>query len=266
MNLPEPYRLNGKCALVTGAGRGIGKGCAVQLARAGADLILADLPDSEDLDNTADQIRALGVNCWMVGADAFSQTGRESMMRQSIEQAGRIDILVSNPAYSKRGRFLDVSESDLDRTLEGTFKSGFLLAQATAKHMVARGGGGKIVFISSVHAQLPFEGSAPYGAAKAALNHLTYSLAVELFGDRVNVNAIEPGWIDTPNERKTFSDSVIEAAGKALPWQRLGTPEDIGHAAAFLASPAADYITGVVLPVDGGFRWKDMRVEKLPGE
>jgi glucose 1-dehydrogenase len=266
MNSPDPHRVDGKRALVTGAGRGIGKGCAIQLARAGADLILSDLPESEDMQRTAEQIRGLGVDCWTVGADVFSPDGRRQLVDDALRLAERIDILVSNPAFSKRGRFLDVTEQDLDRTLEGTFKSGFLLAQSVARHMVSRGDGGKIVFISSVHAQMPYEGSAPYGAAKAALNHLTYSLSVELVRHRINVNGIEPGWIDTPNERKTFSDDVIEAAGRDLPWRRLGTPDDIGHAAAFLASDAADYITGVVLPVDGGFRWKDMRVEKLPGE
>jgi glucose 1-dehydrogenase len=262
----DPHRLDGKRALVTGGGRGIGKGCAIQLARAGADVILSDLPGSDDMQHTAQEIRQLGVNCWTIGADVFSSQGRQQLVDDTLRLAERIDILISNPAFSKRGRFLDVTEQDLDRTLEGTFKSGFLLAQSVARHMVSRGGGGKIVFISSVHAEMPYEGSAPYGAAKAALNHLTHSLSVELVGHKINVNGIEPGWIDTPNERKTFSDAVIEAAGKDLPWQRLGTPEDIGQAATFLASDAADYITGVVLPVDGGFRWKDMRVEKLPGE
>ena len=108
-------------------------------------------------------------------------------------------------------------------------------------------------------AKCRWNATSPYGAAKAALNHFTASLAVELFTHRINVNAIEPGWIDTPNERATFSDEVIDAAGPDLPWGRMGTPADIGRAAAFLVSPAADYITGVILPVDGGYRFKDMR-------
>ena len=130
--------------------------------------------------------------------------------------------------------------------------------------MVERGTAGKILFISSVVAEMPLARNVPYGAAKAGLNELTKAIAVELFSHRINVTAIEPGWIDTPNERVTFSESVLESAGRELPWGRLGTPADSGRAAAFLASPAADYITGVVLPVDGGFRFKDMRLGSEP--
>lgn len=265
-SLPDLLRLDGKCALVTGGARGIGKGCALELARCGADLILADLPDSDCLETTAEQIRQLGRKCWTVGANVFSAEGRQRLVQQTLDQAGRIDILISNPAYGKRARFLEVTEDEFDRVVDATFKSGFQVAQAVARHMVSRGGGGKILFISSVHAVMPFEGSAAYGAAKAALDHATESIAVELFSHRINVNAIEPGWIDTPNERKTFSEDYMNSVGQTLPWGRLGTPEDIGRAAAFLVSTAADYITGAVLPVDGGFRFKDMRIKTLPGE
>ena len=102
-----------------------------------------------------------------------------------------------------------------------------------------------------------------YGAAKAGLNHMMRTIAVELSPHRINVNAIEPGWIDTPGEHVTFSDEAIEAEGRKLPWGRLGLPEDIGKAATFLSSSEADYITGAVLPVDGLFRFKDCRVEGL---
>ena len=259
-------RLDGKRALVTGAGRGIGKGCALELAHAGADLILNDRPGSKDLLTTAEEIRSLGRDCWTVEADVFALDGCEPLVADAVEQAGAIDILISNPAYGKRGRLLDFSADDFDKIIDATFKSGFLVSQAVARHMVTRGNGGKILFISSVHACMPVERNSPYGAAKAALNHLTQSMAVELFSDRINVNVIEPGWIDTPNERITFSDEVLEAEGKTLPWGRIGTPEDIGCAAAFLVSPAADYITGTVLPVDGGYRFKDMRAEAQPEE
>lgn len=264
MSLTELTRLDGQRALVTGAGRGIGKGCALELAKVGADIILNDRPGSEDLLQTAAEIRELGRNCWTVEADVFSPNGGESLVRDAVEAAGGIDILVSNPAYSRRYGFLEYPPDEFDKVINGTFKSGFRLSQAVAQHMVDRGTHGKIVFISSVQAEMPFERSAPYGAAKAALNHLTQSLAVELFAHRINVNSIEPGWIDTPNERLTFSDAVVDAAGESLPWGRLGLPEDIGRAAAFLVSHAADYITGTVLPVDGGFRFKDMQTASQP--
>lgn len=258
--------LKGKTALVTGAAQGIGKGCAIALARAGAGLILNDRPGSPVLAATVDELRALGVPVHPVEMDVFSRAGCESLVAEALRLAGGIDILVSNPAFSRRGDFLTYDPDLLDRTFEGTFKAGFHLSQLTARHMVERGRGGKIVFISSVQARMPFARCAPYGAAKAALNMLTQTLAVELCAHRINVNVIEPGWIDTPNEHVTFSDEVLEAEGKKLPWGRLGTPDDIGHAAAFLCSPAADYITGVILPVDGGFRFKHLRAEELPEE
>lgn len=266
MSLLEPMRLDGKRALVTGAGGGIGKGCALELARAGADLLLNDRPGSQQLLQTADEIRALGRQCWTLEADVFSATGGERLVQQAVELAGTIDIVISNPAYGKRCSFLDFPADEFDKVIEATFKSGFRVSQAVARHMVERRIAGKILFISSVVAEMPAARNAPYGAAKAALNQLTRSIAVELFSHRINVNAIEPGWIDTPNERKTFSKDVIQTRASSLPWGRMGTPADIGRAAVFLVSEAADYITGVVLPVDGGFRFKDMRVENQPQE
>ena len=141
------------------------------------------------------------------------------------------------------------------------------MGQLVARHMVERGGGGKIVFISSVQAEMPLARSAAYGAAKLGLNHMARTMAVELSEHRINVNVIEPGWIDTPGEHETFDEEVMRERGSKLPWGRLGTPDDIGKAAAFLSSDDADYITGSVLPVDGAFRFKDCRPSNLnPGE
>lgn len=266
MSLINKIRLDGKRALVTGAGRGIGKGCAIELARCGADVIVNDRPGNNDLETTADQIRALGRKCWTAPCDVFEPDACRSLVEDAIEQAGAIDILVSNPAFGKRESILKIAGDDFDKIVDATFKSGFHVSQAVAQHMVGRGCGGKIVFISSVHACMPVERNAPYGAAKAALNHLAQTMSVELFSKQINVNVIEPGWIDTPGERLTFSDAMIRESATMLPWGRIGVPEDIGLAAAFLASPAADYITAAILPVDGGYRFKDMRAESQPTE
>ena len=255
--------LTGRIALVTGAGRGIGKGCAMQLGRCGADVIINDRPGSPDLQTTADEIRSLGRTCHVIEADVFSRSGCERLLTAAIEATGRIDILVSNPAYSRRGTFLDYVPEEFERTINGTLTSGFHMSQLVARHMVARGGGGKIVFISSVQAEMPISLCAAYGAAKAGLNHMMRSIAVELAPHRINVNAIEPGWIDTPGEHIDFSNETMAAEGQRLPWGRLGLPEDIGKAAAFLVSDDADYITGTVLPVDGCFRFKDCRAETI---
>jgi glucose 1-dehydrogenase len=261
-------RLKGKTALVTGSAQGIGLGCALALAEDGADLILNDRPGSSELAAAVEQIRAMGSECVGIEADVFDDNGRVGLVKDALDQGtgGKIDILVSNPAFSRREAFLDYSLEDLRATLEGTLISGFHVSQLVAQHMVERGGGGKIVFISSVHAQLPFARSAPYGAAKAGLDHLARSVAVELIDHRINVNAIEPGWIDTPGERKAFDEETIQEEAKKMPWGRMGTPKDIGRTAAFLASDDADYITGSVIVVDGGFRWKDMRAQVLAPE
>jgi glucose 1-dehydrogenase len=255
--------LAGKIALVTGAGRGIGKGCALQLARAGADLVINDRPGSPDLAVTASEIQSLGRSCYPVESDVFSRQGCEALVNRALELARRIDILVSNPAYSRRETFLDYSHEEFERTIRGTLISGFDISQLAARHMVARGGGGKIVFISSVQGEMPISLCVAYGAAKAGLNHMTRSIAVELAPYRINVNAVAPGWIDTPGEHLSFSEETMADEGRKLPWGRLGTTEDIGNAVAFLASEAADYITGTILQVDGCFRFKDCGPERI---
>ena len=255
--------LSGKTALVTGAGQGIGKGCALELARAGADLVINDRPGSDVLENTADEIRETGRSCTAIEADVFSRAGCEGLLKQAVEFAGRIDILVSNPAFSRREAFLEYDPEVFEQTIAGTLTSGFNMSQLVARQMVAQGGGGKIVFMSSVQAGLPTALCGQYSAAKAGLNQLMMSIAVELTPHLINVNAIEPGWIDTPGEHRTFSDEDIEAEGRKLPWGRLGLPEDIGKAAVFLCSDSADYITGSILPVDGCFRFKQGCLDQL---
>lgn len=262
--ITDDMKLLNKIALVTGAGRGIGKGCALQLAMNGADLIINDRPGSRDLETTANEIRALGRTCHPIESDVFSRSGCEHLFDLAMKAAGKIDILVSNPAYSRRGTFLEYGADEFERTIQGTLTSGFHMSQLVSRHMVARREGGKIVFISSVQAEMPIGLSVAYGAAKAGLNHMMRTIAVELCHDRINVNAIEPGWIDTPGEHVTFSDETIAAEAHKLPWGRLGLPEDIGRAVVFLVSDDADYITGSVVPVDGGFRYKDCRPEFMP--
>ncbi len=254
--------LSRKIAVVTGAGRGIGKGCALELAQAGADVVINDRPDSPDLAGTADEIQTLGRSCHSIAADVFSRAGCEQFVSDVLSAAGRIDILISNPAFSRRAPFLEYDPDIFEQTITGTLTSGFHMSQLVARHMVERGGGGKIVFISSVQAEMPIGLCVAYGAAKAGLNHMMRTIAVELSPHRINVNAIEPGWIDTPGEHVTFSEETIAAEGRRLPWGRLGLPADIGKAAAFLSSDDADYVTGAVLPVDGCFRFKDCRVDQ----
>ncbi|WP_164103889.1 SDR family NAD(P)-dependent oxidoreductase [Candidatus Laterigemmans baculatus] len=256
-------KLSGKTVLVTGAGRGIGKGCALELARDGATVIVNDRPASPDLAGTVEEIRRGGGTVYGVESDVFSRRGCEDLLAVALKLCGRVDALVSNPAFGVRSPFLEYDPHDFERVLQGTLTSGFHMSQLVARHMVERGGGGNLIFISSVQAEMPLAHSVAYGAAKAGLNHLAQTLAVELAEHRINVNTIEPGWTDTPGEHEAFSEEAIAEEGRKLPWGRLGTPADIGRAAVFLASSDADYITGAILPVDGGFRLKHCRALEL---
>ncbi len=257
-------KLANKIALVTGAGRGIGKGCALALAEAGADIVLNDRPGSPDIAATAEEIRALGRHCWAIESDVFSRTGCESLVAAALAEAERIDILVSNPAFSRRENFLDYDPDNFDRSLQGTLASGFHMSQLVARHLVERGEGGKIVFISSVHGEMPFPRAVAYNACKAGLNHMMRTIAGELIGHRINVNTVAPGWIDTPGEHESFSEEVMAEAGKEIPWGRLGLPADIGKATVFLCSDDAEYITGEILTVDGGIRLKGYLDHQAP--
>ena len=252
-------RLEGKKALVTGSGRGIGEGCALELAKNGANLVVNDRPGSPDLAGTVEKVRALGRHCSAVEANVFERAGCEDLVSQAIQALGGIDILVSNPAYGRRGNFLEYEPEEFERVINGTLISGFHMSQLVARYMVERGEGGKIIFISSVHALMPYARSVAYNAAKCGLNHMAFTIALELTNHRINVNCIEPGWIDTPGERTTFAEEEIQQRGQTLPWGRLGKPADIGQAVTFLASDEADYITGASLRVDGGFWFKDAK-------
>ena len=245
--------LKGKTALVTGAARGIGKGCALALSRAGACVVINDLQRSADAEQTLQDLRANGSPAELVDGDAFERSSCESIVSRTLATVGRIDILVSNPAFSRRADFVDCDPDQFEAVVRGTLLGGFHISQLVARHMIERGGGGKMVFISSVHAEIPYARSAAYNAAKAGLNHMAKTLAAEVVQHRINVNVIEPGWIETPGEHAHFGTAFLAEQGPKLPWGRLGTLDDIGRAATFLCSDDADYITGTTLVVDGGF-------------
>ena len=148
-------KLTERWAMVTGAGRGIGRGCAVELARSGADIVLNDRPDSDDVNGVRAEIEAFGRTCHVIRSDVFAREGRESLVSEAIEKAGRLDILISNPACNLRSGFLACDPGDFARVIDAALVSGFHVGQLVARHMVDRGAGGKLVFISSVHAALP---------------------------------------------------------------------------------------------------------------
>jgi glucose 1-dehydrogenase len=171
-----------------------------------------------------------------------------------VAHFGKIDAVVANAAFSIRERVVDAQWEHVLRTLEVTQFGVFHTCQAAARQMVRQGNGGKIVIVGSVLGEIPFPSSSAYNMAKAAVNHLGRTVAAELAADRINVNVVNPGYIDTPGERKFATEADILRAARNIPWGRLGTPRDIGRAVAYLASDDADYVTGSALVVDGGYR------------
>ena len=244
--------LTGKVALITGSSRGIGRGCALEMARAGADITVNYLSHADEAESVAEEIRAMRQQALAVRAEVSDRTAVDRMVAATVERFGHLDILVCNAAYTKREPFLEMSIKGMQRTLDVTLWGAFHAAQASARQMVKQGHGGSILFISSTFAVVPFPTSLAYNIAKAGINHMAATIAVELAAHRIRVNVIEPGWTDTPGERQFATEEEIREGGKKLPLGRLGTINDIGRAATFLSSDAADYITGTVLRVDGG--------------
>lgn len=252
-------QLEGKVALVTGAARGIGQGIAVCLAEEGADVVVNDLPPSGEYDaqDTAAAVEGMGRQALVYYADVSDRDQVTAMFAAGVAHFGRIDIVVANAAMTIREWVIEAKWEHVLRTLEVSQFGVFHTCQMAARQMVSQANqgqpGGKIIIIGSVLSEIPLPTSAPYNMAKAAINHLSRTLAAELAQYRVNVNAINPGWIDTPGERKLASAEELEAGAKLIPWGRMGTSRDIGRAAVFLASDDADYITGSTLRIDGGF-------------
>ena len=182
------------------------------------------------------RLRELGRTCHTIESDAFSRAGCEQILAAALDSAGQVDILISNPAYSQRCGFLDYPAETFDKTIAGTLTAGFHMSQLVARHMVERGQGGKIVFISSVQAEMPIGLCVAYGAAKAGLNHMMRTIAVELSPHRINVNAIEPG-TRCSLETDVFPSLVgrdLFAYSHAQSLIDIGTPDSYSYAQTYL--------------------------------
>jgi glucose 1-dehydrogenase len=245
--------LNGKVALVTGAARGIGKGCVLELARRGADVAINDCAHLDQAEQVATEVRAMGRRALVIPLDVTDRVASAALVERAVTGLGRLNIVVANAGFSIRKPFLELEEADAVATLAGTFWSGFHVTQFAARQMARQAEGGSIVFISSVLAVVPFPASSIYNASKAGINHLARTMAAELAALGIRVNAVEPGWIDTPGERKYATDEEIREAGMLLPLGRLGSIEDIAKGVAYLASDDAAYVTGSILRIDGGY-------------
>ena len=248
--MTTPFDLGGRTALVTGANAGLGQAIAVALARAGAAIIGVG---RSDMDETAAQVAAAGAPFLAVRADLATIEPIAAVVAQGEDWRGGIDILVNNAGIIRRADAIDFTEADWDAVMDVNLKSAFFLSQAAARRMIPRGRG-KIVNIASL---LSFQGGIripSYTASKSGLAGLTRLLACEWAAKGINVNAIAPGYFVTSNTEALRQDEKRygEILGR-IPAGRWGDPGDLGGAAVFLASSAADYVHGIVLPVDGGW-------------
>jgi 2-deoxy-D-gluconate 3-dehydrogenase len=244
------FDLSGKTALVTGANTGLGQAIAIALAEAGAGIVAVG---RSSMDETEAAIRGTGRSFRAVHADLSTLEPIERVISEARE-SGRIDILVNNAGIIRRADAIEFSESDWDAVMNVNLKSVFFLTQAVARRMLADEGGGKVINIASL---LSFQGGIripSYTASKSGLAGLTRLLACEWAGRGINVNGIAPGYFVTNNTEalRDDPDRNAQILGR-IPAGRWGDPTDIGGAAVFLASGAADYIHGVILPVDGGW-------------
>ncbi len=246
--------LAGKVALVTGAARGIGRAIALELAQAGADVAINDLDPGEPGREAAAAIGALGRRASLHQADVSDRGAVKGMVGAVVAQHGRLDILVNNAGMQIWEPFLEITDGPLNRTLDVDLKGVLLCGQAAARQMVRQGTGGRIVNISSVHAVYSIRTAAVYDAAKAGVMRLSATMALELAPHNITVNAIGPGWMDTPLAEPYLRTAEARAEVNAtIPLGRVGRPEEVGALTAFLCSEAAAYVTGAFIVIDGGY-------------
>ncbi|MFB0537974.1 MAG: SDR family NAD(P)-dependent oxidoreductase [Anaerolineae bacterium] len=247
-------RLEKKVAVVTGAGKGIGQGIAKVFSQEGAKVAVIDW-DEEAGKKTAEEIRQSGGDALFVNCDVSNEEQVKAMVQATLDKYGRIDVLVNNAGIGVYLPVLEATSDDWDHCLAVNLKGVFLCSKYAIPHMQAVGKGA-IVNISSVHAHATVNGVAPYAASKGGITALTRNMAID-YGPAIRVNAIAPGWVLTPLIQSIFDSYDDPAEQQRLVEQRqvmkrIGQPEDIGHAAAFLASDEASFITGTQLFVDGG--------------
>ncbi|MGE3250074.1 MAG: 2-dehydro-3-deoxy-D-gluconate 5-dehydrogenase KduD [Hyphomonadaceae bacterium] len=248
--MANPFSLEGKVALVTGANTGLGQGVALALAQAGADIAAAGIVPA---DETGAKVKALGRRFLNIDANLISLEPLPRIVDETLEGLGRLDILVNNAGLIRRADSVDFSEKDWDDVMNVNIKGAFFMAQAAGRHMIANGAG-KIINIASM---LSFQGGIrvpSYTASKSGIAGITRLLANEWADKGVNVNAIAPGYMATDNTAQLRADEkrASDILGR-IPAGRWGEPSDLGGAAVFLASHAADYVHGAIIPVDGGW-------------
>ncbi len=257
----DEFSLHGKVAIITGAGRGIGHGIAVAFAEAGADIVCC-ARTADQVEATAAQARTFGRRALAMACDVTDTQQVDRIVNRALEEFGRIDVLVNNAGGATFCPAMKTSERRWEAVLRLNLTAAFFFTKAVAAHMLERKSG-SIINISSGDSRLPAPGMVAYAAAKAGINSMTNTMAWEL-GPHVRVNCILPGAIETEGSMPALAP-VVDKLVAGTPRRRMGRPRDIALAAIFLASPAADFITGKKFEVDGGMEFVHLDPSEVGG-
>jgi glucose 1-dehydrogenase len=262
-----PDRFKGLTVLVTGASLGIGRAIAEGFGAEGANVVVNYYSSDKDAEEVVDKIKASGGDAFARKGDVSDLATVEAMVAEAVERFGKLDIAVSNAVYSDREIFFKAEMKGFRRTIDVTMWGAFHTLLASTKQMIQQGHGGNIVIVSSPHAYIPAPRAMAYNMSKAAIEHMARTAAIETAEHRIRINVVQPGWTDTPGERKFASEDTLQVGGSKIPLGRLGTPEEMARGVLFLADPASDYITGSTLLIDGGITlpWWASRGSAAPG-
>lgn len=246
------FSLEGKVAVVTGAGRGLGRTMALALASAGADVVVSSRTQGE-IDSARDEVRALGRRSEAIAADCTDEVQSERLIEEAVSRLGRIDILVNNAGINIRKPVLELSLEEYRQVISTNLEGYFLCGRAAGREMVAQGSG-KVINISSIMGRVALASQAPYASSKGAIEQLTKVMALEWAEAGVQVNALAPTYFETDLTRPLFEDPARhDFITERTPMRRWGQPHELAGAVIFLASAASDYVTGHTLLVDGGW-------------
>jgi glucose 1-dehydrogenase len=245
--------LTGKVAVVTGGNSGIGKAIVLALAAKGATIVIDWVADEQATEALEDQVRALGDQVIGVEADVSKVTDLERLVASAVTAFGRVDVMVNNAGIETRTSVLDTTEAQYDRVLAINLKSAFFGTQLAARQMIAQGGGGRIINVTSVHEDWPMPGNTAYCVSKGGMRMLTRTAGVELAAHGILVVGVGPGAVATPINASTLGDpAALAKLNAAIPLGRMAQPEEIGSVVAFLASDAASYVAATTIFADGG--------------
>jgi glucose 1-dehydrogenase len=245
--------LTGRVAIVTGGNSGIGKAIVLALAEAGCNIVIDYVANEEATEELEKQVAALGDKAIGVEADVSKVEDLERLIKSAVDAFGRLDVMVNNAGVETRTSILDTTEAQYEKVMEINLKSAFFGTQLAAKQMIAQGGGGRIINITSVHEDWPMPGNTPYCLSKGGMRMLTRTAGVELGQHGINVIGVGPGAVATPINTATMEDpDKMATLDAAIPLGRMADPQEIGSVVAFLATDTCSYLTATTIFADGG--------------